>query len=216
MDDLLVRIDAPLLERLGITFFNQILFDTPQRVQFISRTSALKAPEKARVFFMDGAAMITLSLRRLTTTTESSMLKSDAPAWIGRFRLWNRSVPGASPPLSTLEDLYISEYPYSRPKWRDNVENSLWLELLQPFTTVMNLYLSEKFVSRIMPSLQELVVERTTEVLPSLQNIFLEGLETSGPVWEGVQQFVARRQGSHPIAVSHWDGGTEHDVLCVN
>ena len=29
LDDLVVRIDAPLLERLDMTSFNQILFDTP-------------------------------------------------------------------------------------------------------------------------------------------------------------------------------------------
>jgi hypothetical protein len=95
---------------------------------------------------------------------------------------------------------------YLRSNWQDNIENSLWLELLQPFTAVKNLYLSEEFESRIMPSLQELVGERMAEVLPTLQNIFLEGLDTSGPVQKAIQQCVARRQASQPIAVSRWDG----------
>jgi hypothetical protein len=109
------------------------------------------------------------------------------------------------PPLFTLEDLYISEKPYSLSNWQDNIENALWLELFQPFIAVKNLYLSKELVSLIMPSLQELVGERTTEVLPTLENIFLQGLETSGPVQESIQQFVARRQASQPITVSRWD-----------
>jgi len=35
LDDLVARIDAPRLNKLFISFFNQILFDTPQFIQFI-------------------------------------------------------------------------------------------------------------------------------------------------------------------------------------
>jgi hypothetical protein len=104
-----------------------------------------------------------------------------------------------------LEDLYISKYSCYRSNWQDDIENANWLELLQPFTAVKNIHIAKVFVPRIMSSLQELVGERTTEVLPSLQKIFLEGLQTSGPVQEGIQQFVATRQASHPISVSRWD-----------
>jgi hypothetical protein len=110
------------------------------------------------------------------------------------------------PSLSKLEDLYISEELSWRPNWQDNIENTLWLELLHPFTAVKNLYLSEEFARRIVPALLELVEGRMTEVLPALQTVFLEGLQTSGPVQEGIGQFVAMRQASHPIAVSRWKG----------
>ena len=74
------------------------------------------------------------------------------------------------------------------------------------FSAVKNLYLSKQFASIIGPALQELVSGRTTEVLPTLQNIFLERFLPSGPVQEGIQQFVAIRQvTSHHIAVSRWD-----------
>src|SRR5258707_459304 len=39
LDDLVARIDTPLLDSLQIRFFHQLIFDTPQLVQFISRTS---------------------------------------------------------------------------------------------------------------------------------------------------------------------------------
>ena len=45
-----------------------------------------------------------------------------------------------------------------------------------------------------------------TEVLPSLENIFLEGFQPSGPLHEGIETFVAaRRLAGHPVAVSRWD-----------
>jgi hypothetical protein len=70
---------------------------------------------------------------------------------------------------------------------------------------VKNLYLSEPFTIFIGLALQELVGARTTEVLPALQNIFLDGLESSAPVQEGIAKFVAARQvASLPIAVSSW------------
>jgi hypothetical protein len=96
------------------------------------------------------------------------------------------------------------QYSFSPPDWKDNIENTLWLCLLRPFTPVK--ILSEKIVPRITPALQELVRGRTTEMLPALQNIFLEGFQPSGPVQEGIGQFAAVRQvTSHPIAVTCWE-----------
>ena len=70
------------------------------------------------------------------------------------------------PPISSLEDLYIFEDRGNQTCWQDDVENTLWLELLHPFTAVKNLHLCEKFVTRIAHTLQEHVGARTTEVLP--------------------------------------------------
>jgi len=79
------------------------------------------------------------------------------------------------PPLSTLEDLYIFENGVNLPRWQDDVENMLRLGLLLSFVAVENLHLSEKFVPRVAPALQKFVEERTTEVLPTIDNIFWRG-----------------------------------------
>ncbi len=69
-----------------------------------------------------------------------------------------------------------------------------------------NLYLSKEFAPGIAAALQELVGARITEVLPNLQNIFVEALEPSGPFQENIGQFVAARElSSHPVAISDWD-----------
>jgi hypothetical protein len=202
VDDLVARIDAPRLVELGFDFFSHTLFDTPELVQFISR-NALKAPVKARFLFMGSLAVIKLSSRASDYGDLSVEIRCDK--WDWQVSSLEQVCTLCLPSLSTLEDLYIYENPHWLPNWQDNIENSRWLEQLQPFIAVKHLYLSGEFVPRVMSSLKELIGERTTEVLPTLQNIFLEELETSGPVQEAVQQFVATRQANQPIAVSHWD-----------
>ena len=79
-------------------------------------------------------------------------------------------------------------------------------QLLLPFTAVKNLYLCKEFAPGIAAALQDLVGGRIMEVLPSLQNIFVEKLGPSGPFQEKIGQFVAARQLSdHPIVISDWD-----------
>jgi hypothetical protein len=74
------------------------------------------------------------------------------------------------------------------------MENTHWRELLHPFTTIKNLYLSERIALHVLRTLQELDGEGAIQVLPMLQAIFLEGLQSRGPVQEAIGQFVAVRQ----------------------
>src|SRR5258707_179284 len=48
LEDLLSGIDAPQLSQLAITFFHQLIFDTPQLTQFISRMPTLMAHDLAQ------------------------------------------------------------------------------------------------------------------------------------------------------------------------
>jgi hypothetical protein len=87
------------------------------------------------------------------------------------------------------------------------------MELLHSFAAVKDLYLSKGLAPCVVPALQELVAGRTTEVFPNLQNIFMEELQESGPVHEGIGKFVAARQvTSHLITVSLWDRDTDRDT----
>ena len=209
LEDLVACIDAPRLGDMYITFFNDIVFDTPQLVQFIGRTPLSRELEKAHLIFWDHGAGVDFS-----RTSDYGF---------GGFRVeiscrgsdWQASsleqvCSSCLLPSSKLEDLYIHKNPYQDLNWKDTIENGLWLGLLHPFTAVKNLYISEEFARRIAPALQELVGDRTTEVLPALRDIYLEGLESSGPAQEGIRQLVAARQiTSRPIAVSRWASSKE-------
>jgi hypothetical protein len=202
LDDLVARVDAPELFNLHMTFFNDVVFDAPQFIQFISRTPTLKLVEDAHVVFGHGKAIINSSSMPSLCEVGISCRELD---W--QVSSLEQLCVSHLPPLSTLEDLYIYERLYGeQPDWRDNIENTLWLDLLHRFTTVKNLYLSREFAPRIVAALQELVGGRTTEVLPTLQNIFIEELEPGGRVQEDVARFVAARQLSgHSMTVSHWE-----------
>jgi hypothetical protein len=77
---------------------------------------------------------------------------------------------------------------------------------LHPFTALKDLYLDKGLAPRVAPALQELDRERVTEVSPSLQSIFVEGLEQSGFVRKAIGQFVAMRELSgHSVAVHNWN-----------
>ena len=211
LEDFVARIDAPRLHSFDITFFNQIVFDTPQLVQFISRTPTLKLLGNASLTFDAGAARIELGPREIGyESLEWIQVKVPCEELDWQISSLEQICTLCLPSLSMLEDLYISKHEYGtrKPHWQDNIDNALWLELLHPFTGVKNLYLSEEFARRIVPALKELVEGRATEVLPTLQNIFLEGLEPSGTVQEGIGQLVATRQVTgHPVTVSRWDRG---------
>ena len=185
LDEFVARINVPRLKYLDVTFFNQIDFDTPQFIQFISRTPRLKAFDKARAAFKEGVAEIKLSSDHGKLNVKISCNEFD---W--QVSSLEQVCISSLPLLSTLEDLYLFEHPNSKQDQEDNIENTLWLGLLHPFSAVKNLYLSSKFAPRIIPALQDLIADGTTVVLPTLEKIFVEGLP-----WE-----------SEWLAESEWPG----------
>jgi hypothetical protein len=206
LEEILARIDAPRLDDLRITFFNQIIFDTPQLFQFISRRPTLRAPEKGYIEFRSGAIIVKFP----SQTSDNGALSVKIPCTASEWQLSSveQVCTSSLPPVSTLEDLYMLEFPFPiwQRHWQDDVEHTLWLELLRSFVAVKNLYIFEELAPRIAPALQELVGARTMEVLPTLENIFLLEITPSGPIQEGIGKFVAARQPtSHPVAISRLD-----------
>jgi len=199
LEDLVTRIDAPLLDFLDVMFFHQLIFDTPQLVQFISRTPKLNAYNEAQMIFSDSRATIAFPGRdnpglkfRISCRQSDWQLSS-------LVQVCTSSFLQALVPM--LEHLYILEDVLLRPLWQDDLENNQWLYFFRPFNTVKNLYISREFVLRVVPTLQEVVGERVTEVLPNLQRIFLEW----GLVPEAMRQFIAARQLSNrPVVISYW------------
>jgi hypothetical protein len=213
LDDLVARIDAPQVN-LYITFFNDIVFDAPQPIQFIGRTPSLESLKNAHVVFGDGHVTVKSSQTSDYGIYGSLTIKISCRELDWQVSSLEQVYTSCLPPLSALEDLLIYKTRDWLPDRQDNTENMLWLELLHQFTAVKHLYLSKEFAPRIVPALQELVGARTTEVLPALQNIFLEELQSSGPIQEGIGRFVgARRLSGHPMTVSLWEREPESDYL---
>jgi hypothetical protein len=203
-EDLVTRIDTPQLEGMDITFFNQIDFDCPRLGQFTNCTPTLRARDEALVQFDDSTARVKLRYWTSQSDYDDLLISISCrePDW--QLSFIEQICTSSLHPISTVEDLYI-EHQYSQLVWKNEaIENTLWWQLLLPFTAVKNLYLSKEFAPGIAAALQELVGGRiTTEVLPALQNIFVEGIESLGPFQENIAQFVTARQLSgHSFAIS--------------
>ena len=219
LEDFVACIEAPRLEFFDICFFNRILFDIPKLVRFIDRTPALTVPEIARISFERGAPRVNFSSQRPGFGKLIVEISCTEPNW--QLSALRQVCASFVPHLPTLEKLYIFEHIPLQPDWQDNIDNVQCMELLHPFSNVKNLYLSEVYPSYIVSAalLEPFRVHDSTksggstysrsEMLPALQNIFLEGLQPSGPVQKAIRQFVAEREVSdQPIAVYRWDRRT--------
>jgi hypothetical protein len=194
LDDLVARIEAPLLDEFHITFFHQLIFDTPQLTQFISRTRKFNACDHALVQFFDLGVRVSTIDKALRL--EISCRQSD-------WQLSSLAQVCGSIFIHPIEHLYIQEAILSPPPWQDDIETGQWLELLHRLTAVKDLRITRESTPRIAPTLQELVGGRATEVLPALQTLFLETLPSD--VRKKIDKFVAARElAGHPIAVSRW------------
>ena len=205
LEDFVALIDTPRLNELSINLFNDVVFDTPQFVQFISRTPMSRALEKAHINIWHGAAYVNFLSRTYGHGDLSVEILCRGLDW--QISSVEQVCTSFMAPLSMTEDLYIYKRPGQPLDWssKKNIENVLWVELLHPFTAVKNLYLSREFSWLIPPALQELVGGRITEVLPALENIFLE-LESSQSVVDSIGPFIdAREAAGHPITISYWD-----------
>ena len=202
LEDLLARIDTPMLNSIWVTLFSQLLFDIPQFSQFMERTITFN---EAHVDFDYNGVQVE-SPSSTQTSNETSGLRISCRELDWQLSSLAQVTTSFFPSIYTVEHLYIAGSLHLPSQWQDDVENMQWLEVFHPFLAVKNLYVSKEFARCIALALQELVGERAGDVLPALETLFLEGLRPSGPVKEAIGQFVAARQLlGHSVAVSDWN-----------
>jgi len=202
-EDLVARIDVPLLDKLNITFFHQLIFNTPQLTQFICRTQKFKEPDIAHLCLLESSVRLSTSWKLDEVFQLSVLCRQTDWQLLSIAQLCMSSFCQALiPTVKHLEIICENVGGHLQ----DDIENSQWLEFFSLFTVVEDLYLSEGSTRHIVPALQELVGERVTEVLPFLQTLTSRlclGSPTSIPIEQAIEQFAATRQFSgHPITVS--------------
>jgi hypothetical protein len=118
LEVILARIETPRLYKLDITFFNQIMFDTPQLFQFISRRPTLRAQGKVDIEFHPSLVIVKFSPRKYGYNVFDIRILSRASEW--QLSSLGQVCTSSLPPVSTVEDLYISEskYRYDGPRGR--------------------------------------------------------------------------------------------------
>jgi hypothetical protein len=181
LEDFVAQIDAPLLNTVQIIFFNQLLFHTLQVLQFLSRAERLNIINQATVVFLNNEVVIRLPQKTKTANPTGLSVAIACTQLDWQLSSLAQICVSSLPHLSTLERLDIREGRRQPPAWQDDTEGSQWLELLQPFIAVKDLYLSKQVALRVAPFLQEISRETAPEVLPALQNLFLEESQASEP-----------------------------------
>ena len=200
----IAQIDTPQLGLLKVTFFMDLIFDIPQLHNFIHRKERAK---KARMEFTSKVIEIILESQNSQPRFELG-IKCERLDW--QLSSMTQTLSQQLPLLSHIEHLEIREPhdSYDRIWWEDNpdMDPSQWLELFRLLISVQSLYVSERLVRRVATALKGVTGEMTMEVLPTLHNLSLEGLEPSGPVRDALKSFVTARQPtSHPVAIQPWE-----------
>ena len=202
LEDIVSRIDAPL-DSIDVTVFDQPVFDIPLLRDFIGRTRIFNAPHRADTLFSLGNASISLYRRKGDIDFKVLTLVifyDDNSHLSSRLRSCSLFLPS----LPSLEHLGVYKSTYLPSEEQDEVENTQWIELLRPFITVRDLVLDEPAAFSVASALQELVGEQLTEILQGLQNIFLEGFQSSAPVPGGIGKFIAAREHSGRSVIVHY------------
>ena len=206
LENMVSRIDAPL-DRFFVTFSNELaVSDIPLLCDFIRRTRIHISPHQAHASLSNIDARITLYQQEEDADFKALSLKIPCSPDAVESHLSSLAQACSTflPPLPNLECLAIYNSRLFLFQWEHEADNARWMELLRPFITVKDLILDELVASSVASALQELVGERVTEMLPALQNIFLEGSPPSGLIPEGIAKFVAAREVSdRPVLVHH-------------
>src|SRR6266702_67544 len=174
LEDFVVQIDAPQLSRIGIGYLDEdedVNPQNPQLFKFIDRSEILKlsrfrhadlgiTPRTAIIELWGQSSLFTLSARGGTSQV------------LGQI----------SGLLSGVDRLSISAYDGLGP-------DTLWLELLRPFTAVKALSVQERLSWGVALALKDVTGARAAEVLPALELLCLENRSVTY-----VNEFVAARQ----------------------
>ena len=200
-EDIVSRIDTPLLGLLSVAFFMDLVFDIPRLRNFINRAEFLGPFNQAEMKV--SGPLIEMILGSPTPSRFQLEIKCERPDW--QLSSMTQIFSQQLPLLFHVEELEIRES-YLRWKNDPDMEPSQWLELFHLFISVQSLYVSESLVPPVAAALRDLTRETAMEVLPALCNLWLEGLQSSGPAQEGINTFVAAPQLSdHPIVIRRWE-----------
>ena len=169
LEDLLARIDAPRVNRFSLMFSDELAFDTPQVIQFISRTPKLSTPEEAQALFDFGDVVLTIP------SPPSTVLDIEGPTLgtsciFSYEQLYTLAEAGSSSlfPLSTVKQLYVKESDDQSICYGAGIDSGVFRWLFRPFTSVKTLYLTDYLAQYAMPAIRK---PKREKVLPVLENI---------------------------------------------
>ena len=193
-EDLISRIDTPLLSYFSLRFFYQHNFDIPQVPQFLNRIKNFKPPLKAEIDFFGftiGASLVSPGCKFLFQFQCTGLDR--------QLLLLERIYTQCLPHTSHVNHLKLNREYTSEPRQ----DTALWLEFLHIFNAVEILDVTNNELDvDIAWVLGELTAERAAEVLPMLYTVVFHA-QVKPLVTHILRPFIdARKLSDHPVAVS--------------
>jgi hypothetical protein len=204
LEDLVSRIDAPLLRTVRITFFHQLVFDIRQLPWFIGHSPMLTSYSQASMVFDGRLVAIHLYPPEGISLAKKLTLEISCRTVEWQVSSITQICSQFSFLLSSVEQLDILN-DADHPTLRVDMDNTQWVELFRPFTAVRILRISPDLRSLVVSALQDLTGGMAAGVLPALHSLHLEEYESSGPEQQAMESFItSRRCSGHLVAVHGW------------
>ena len=205
LECVVAQIRAPLLERLGITFFNQIVFTLPHLSHFINITKGFKPP-MARVHFLLDEVSLTMAHHSSPWFEEPFRLRVKCKELDWQIDCAAQICDALIPTLSGVEQLTLDcSHDFQIPTELQNgvIDSTMWCHLLRPFIGVKKLYIRHGLSEALSRALHLDEVGSAPGFLPNLQSITATGTSFT--------PFVdTRRVMGRPVEFSFWAPGQRH------
>ncbi|KAI0266895.1 hypothetical protein BGY98DRAFT_1028752 [Russula aff. rugulosa BPL654] len=192
-EDLVARIDTPLIRKLEITLFHRPFYEFSQLSRFIGRAEVFKSPAHANISLSySGAAEVSLSLGTRTDRPAPLLLRIWCEELHLRLRYFVQVCSSSLLPFSKVESLAISSK-LDQSQWGATAEDFPWLDLLRPFTAVEVLHIGRNSLTPVAYTLKTVVKERITEMFPAIRELSIGGHLPSRPVLMAIEEFATTR-----------------------
>jgi hypothetical protein len=204
-EDLVARIDAPVLGPIKTYFFNQLAFDIPQFSHFLGRAGARGSPDWVYMEFSEGGVNADFYYRK---GGQNLFIRITCRTLEWQISCLTQILDHLSPCFSSMKGLDIHWGQILKPPsdFVGDMDHTQWLEFFRPLTAVQNLRIDRTLAVHVALVLRELTGSRVMEVLPELRSLsFLEdGLGASSEsLQEALEPFITARQLiNHPV-VAH-------------
>ena len=198
LDILVARVDAPRLNDIDITFFNQPTLEASQLAHFIGRIESWRTPLRADILSSRGAISITLTRPEALSTRLKLQVSCEQVDW--QLSFISQICDHLSVFLSGVENLGVETAGHSNVP--DDMEDEQWLRLICAFGGARDFRVASAFATDISRALL-LADEGHNNVLPALQNLhILQSVYTGGSSGDSVESFIAQRQlSSLPVNI---------------
>ena len=199
LEEFVARIDFPVLSKILIKLFNDILFEIPQFCELITRLNTPKPLASALVTFYSMFVKVTFSHKANILDEYHYTLRNSCRRLDWQLSFVTQITSQLSPFLFSVHELAIQAGPKFEVLAGEDVDSTQWLELFQPFTHVTKVTVWAK---QLVPGiLQALVTEdMAAGVLPELTTFRLYGYPSDPSVVKAAEQFVVtRRLSGHRV-----------------